>query len=439
MWRPRDRGRRRAMRMQGGACWGRPTSSPGCSAVACESITGHWKRGCELVMTSSHPRDDDKPKKKPKNTRAGGHARQMKNEQTGAAKLNKLLKAEAAATLEMRLLPERPPMRVQVVLAKGRAKNTGHMTVRWQAKCPFANCAAHFLQANKLVDHAEESHRRGAADSSAPSTELSAADAARLEMELAWEEAERARLAAVAGPKAPAAVEAQLAAAAAPEEEKAPAAAEAEAALTPGQCATLLNQRGYVILPGAGLEQAARDLARKVRGYSTLTGVAKQPLQNGVALRRSVRLELAVRQQQQQSQSGRLREKRCAEVLALDKLVHEAAARALKGVQLDGVPTSAAALLVARAGAKQQGWHTDAGAADQTFSLLFPVDHREFCVQGLTEPLQLKPGDVLIFTGWLCHAGAQRLKAAGDGLCLHVYAGSGLIEEILSNVFSCSA
>ena len=198
--------------------------------------------------------------------------------------------------------------------------------------------------------------------------------------------------------------------------------------------ATLLRERGYVILRGAGLQRAARDRAHNVGGYAKLTGVALQPKQNAIVLRRSVRLDDAV--QQQQLDAGPLSEPRRVEVLQLRDELHEAAARALKGVQLDGAPIRAAALLVARAGAKQQGWHTDANAP-QTFSMLFPVDSRQFCVRDLAEPLELEPGDVLVFAGWLCHAGAKRLQDAGDGLCLHAYAGLGITDDILSNVFEC--
>ena len=51
--------------------------------------------------------------------------------------------------------------------------------------------------------------------------------------------------------------------------------------------------------------------------------------------------------------------------------------------------------------------------------------------------LELEPGDVLVFTGWLCHAGAERLEDAGESLCLHAYAGDGITPKILQNVFSC--
>ena len=198
--------------------------------------------------------------------------------------------------------------------------------------------------------------------------------------------------------------------------------------------ATLLHERGYVIVPGAGLRPAARDRARCVGGYARLSGVARQPRQNAVVLRKFVRLDDAV--QQQELDPGPLSEPRRDEVVQLRDDVHEAAARALQGVQLDGAPIRAAALLVARAGAKRQGWHTDANA-HQTFSMLFPVDDRQFCVRDLDKPLELEPGDVLVFAGWLCHAGAERPRDAGDGLCLHAYAGSGITDDILENVFEC--
>jgi len=199
--------------------------------------------------------------------------------------------------------------------------------------------------------------------------------------------------------------------------------------------ATLLRERGYVVVPGAGLRPAARARAHRVGDYARLSGVALQPQQNAVVLRRFVRLDEAV--EQQELNPGPLSEQRRVEVVQLRGDVLEAGGRALQGVQLAGAPIHATSLLVARAGAKQQRWHTDADAQDQTFSMLFPVDDRQFCIRGLDKPLKLEPGHVLVFAGGLCHAGAERPRGAGDGLCMHAYAGSGITEKILENVFEC--
>jgi hypothetical protein len=196
-----------------------------------------------------------------------------------------------------------------------------------------------------------------------------------------------------------------------------------------------LHEDGYVIMRGAGLSEDVRARAHRVRGYAKLFGVALQPEQKGCVLRKVARLDDVAKQQH--DAAGRpLSEQQRGEALQLHGELCEAAARALQEVQLDGQPVFAPALLVALAGASQQGWHTDADA-DQTFSLLFPVDHRQFCVHGCDEPLELEPGDVLVFTGWLCHAGAERLEDAGESLCLHAYAGDGITPKILQNVFSC--
>jgi len=66
------------------------------------------------------------------------------------------------------------------------------------------------------------------------------------------------------------------------------------------------------------------------------------------------------------------------------------------------------------------------------------VTPRQFLVRGLDRPLELNAGDVLVFDGRLCHAGAGLPSGAdAHAIASFAYAGSGITEAMLTHTFAC--
>jgi len=95
-------------------------------------------------------------------------------------------------------------------------------------------------------------------------------------------------------------------------------------------------------------------------------------------------------------------------------------------------------MLLTLPGALQQHWHRDANQ-DDVYSVLIAVTDRDFWFKerGL---LHLRAGDLLIFKGSMCHAGAELARDAGEAsIALHIYGGNGITADVLASLFTDSA
>ena len=91
--------------------------------------------------------------------------------------------------------------------------------------------------------------------------------------------------------------------------------------------------------------------------------------------------------------------------------------------------------LITLPGAEQQRWHRDADRED-AYSMLIAITDRDFWFKehGL---VQLRAGDLLVFKGHLCHAGAGLARdATKASVALHIYGGRGITADVLAHVFT---
>ena len=113
----------------------------------------------------------------------------------------------------------------------------------------------------------------------------------------------------------------------------------------------------------------------------------------------------------------------------------------LSGLCCPGTPTLPLyqpTMLLTLPGALQQHWHRDANQ-DDVYSVLIAVTDRDFWFKerGL---LHLRAGDLLIFKGSMCHAGAELARDAGEAsIALHIYGGNGITADVLASLFTDSA
>jgi ectoine hydroxylase-related dioxygenase (phytanoyl-CoA dioxygenase family) len=92
-------------------------------------------------------------------------------------------------------------------------------------------------------------------------------------------------------------------------------------------------------------------------------------------------------------------------------------------------------VLLTLPGARQQHWHRDADH-DDVYSMLIAITDRDFCFKeaGL---VHLRAGDVLIFKGSMCHAGAELTRDAVEAsIAVHVYGGNGVTADVLASIFT---
>lgn len=92
-------------------------------------------------------------------------------------------------------------------------------------------------------------------------------------------------------------------------------------------------------------------------------------------------------------------------------------------------------VLLTLPGARQQHWHRDADQ-DDVYSMLIAVTDRDFCFKE-AGPVHLRAGDVLIFKGSMCHAGAELTRDAAEAsIAVHLYGGKGVTADVLASIFT---
>jgi len=208
-----------------------------------------------------------------------------------------------------------------------------------------------------------------------------------------------------------------------------------------------LRRKRWVILRGeAPEEQLSEALALSAsRLVTKWHGIKSQPEQCGLVRRHALALheeaEAAHAAHAAHAAAGlgvdAARARHEAAVGALGARVHAEAARCLRLLGLGREPVYQPALLRTLPGALPQKPHRDTGA-DATWSVLTAVTPRQFLVRGLDRPLELNAGDVLVFDGRLCHAGAGLPSGAGaHAIASFAYAGSGITEAMLTHTFAC--
>ena len=176
-----------------------------------------------------------------------------------------------------------------------------------------------------------------------------------------------------------------------------------------------LQRYGVVVLRGVGPAALVRDLCAKAEqmqpSFSELDKLATQP----DGLRRSFVLGNSKRKQ--------------------DCLAWGANQFRSVGIACPDKAVRKPALILTKPGAAKQDIHDDTDGAKDAWSIILALTRRRFCKDGLKEPIDLEPGDAIIFNG--CHGGAALDKGMPWSYGLHMYGGNGVQDEHLTSTTWC--